>query len=81
MPASSGPDGVARTTRQLESVSDSFVAFRSDRLIPPYLSKLDSREGRLKVWELASWSTNLQDKMISVTSASVFLMCSTNRDP
>ena len=40
MPASSGPDGVARTTRQLESVSDSFVAFRSDRLIPPYSTAL-----------------------------------------
>ena len=52
-----------------------------DRLIPPYLSKLESREGRLKVWDLASRPTNLQDKMISVTSASVFLMCSTNRDP
>lgn len=53
----------------------------SVRLIPPYLSKLESREGRLKVWDLASRPTNLQDKMISVTSASVFLMCSTNRDP
>jgi len=51
------------------------------RLIPPCLSKLESREGRLKVWDFASRPTNLQDKMISVTSASVFLMCSTNLDP
>ena len=53
----------------------------SVRPISPYLSKLESREGRLNVWDLASRLTNLQDKMISVTSASVFLMCSTNLDP
>jgi len=53
----------------------------SVRLIPRCLSKLESREGRLKVWDWASRPTNLQDKMTSETSASVFLMCSANRDP
>lgn len=59
MPATFGPDGVARTTRQLESVNTSSMAFRSDRLVPPYIGKLESTEGRLKVWDLASRPTNL----------------------
>lgn len=36
IPARSGPDGVARAARQLEFVSDSFIAFRSDHLIQLY---------------------------------------------